>query len=189
MPNIEIPWWDTENQQLRYVTLPDHSIQVLSPTTESSRVSMDLWFWFSVGLNVGLVILFAWWWKITDDSVPTRQETDSKPESVNLTKAGRNLKQACEKNDPNEAQTALLAWATARWPNHLMTNIGNVAEQLENREIQTVLNDLDKVLYAKQQIPWDGQRFWKVIAKYISNTPGKSRQVKTSRPPLYSSRL
>jgi hypothetical protein len=95
-------------------------------------------------------------------------------ESLNLKKARKALKDACEQNNPQRAKQALLNWAAIRWPD--MYNLGNVAAQLSDTKIKAVLRDLDRVLYTPpQETAWEGKAFWQLMDKTptgeVENSP------------------
>ena len=181
LPKIEIPWWDTKNQQLNFATLPAHAIYVLPLTSHAEGMSGEMWLWLSGSLNLGLIILvlFGWWQR---HDIPVRQKSISLPDDIKT--ARKNLKRACEKNDPKKAQQALLAWAATYWTGIFVQNLGNVAAQLNDTEVQAALNNLDYILYSNKKIEWNGKAFWEVIAKNMGNTRN-GRKVSTSLPQLY----
>jgi hypothetical protein len=161
LPPVKIPWWDSENQKIRYATLPAHSIYV-SP---SSRAFMNFSLmkfepWAVIFALCWLITLFIWWWRT---HFPATQSES--PEPLNIKKARLAIKQACEQNDPKKTEKAVLDWAMMRWRN--MTNLGNVARQLNDLEVKMVFNHLDRTLYAQKKVYWEGKDFWKVFEVFV----------------------
>ncbi len=163
---VKIPWWDSENQKIRYATLPAHSIDVSpsSPTfTNFFLMKFEPW---AVIFALGwLITLFVWWWR-THFPIPTNQSES--PEPLNIKKARQAIKQACEQNDPKKTEKAVLNWAMMRWRN--MTNLSHVARQLNDLEVKIVFNHLDRTLYAQKQAYWEGKTFWKVFKVFLQKT-------------------
>jgi hypothetical protein len=181
LPKIEIPWWDIKKQQLSYAILPAQTIYVRPLTQKTSKIFENMWFWFSVSLNL-VLMLFGWWYYIKySNTKKVKQKSELLPNNT-IKKAHKNLKLACEKNNPKQAQQALLEWVKIVYQtDNNIQNLGNIAKISNNMELQVALNELERVLYSDKKIEWNGKRFWKVIVKNMDNT-SNGKKVFTSSP-------
>jgi len=192
LAEIKIPWWDTVNQLPRYAMLPAHSIEIRGLTGNkwqivdlAKMIQRNYWFWLSMSLMViWLITLIAWWKQRQQQPFLTSPTTDN-PAQPNLRTASKKLKQACKQNDPYQAKQALLEWATIRWSDKPMYNLGNIADQFSNTEAKTALKKLDKVLYAPKEIVWEGQAFWQVMSKNLLDKASTGKVKIYPLPALY----
>ncbi len=161
LPAIELVWWDTINNKRRVVSLPAHHIYVRS----ENEGLWWLWFWQILSGLLGLLFLvsFIAWWRKKDDKTKV---VTAKKTNVSAIKA---LKKACKDNNPHEAEKALLRL--------------NV---VQDEKVQKELEQLDRVLYAKENAEWNGDQFWKVIGKGFSVSDQKLDKKKEVLPELYS---
>jgi len=174
LPDITIPWWDSVNQQLRYAKIPAHSIHVLAlndkkgQTEKEFPIDMthtDLWFWVSIALVVVWLMTLVVWWRQGQQRPVSTLQTDLRQKRQTLRAARQTLKRACEQNTPQQTKQALLDWATIRWQDMPMHNLVDIAEQLRDTQAKAKLRELDRVLYAAQEVIWEGKVFWRVISK------------------------
>jgi hypothetical protein len=80
----------------------------------------------------------------------------------------------------------LLDWAAARWPQDPPQRLETLAQRLEGDAAQA-LRELDRVLYAGAEQPWDGTAAWSRLAPVLAKDArtGASREVSSPLPPLY----
>jgi hypothetical protein len=181
LAEMKIPWWDTINQQLRYAYLPARSIHVFAATEKEGQFSLievihtHLWLLVSIGLAMTWLITLVVWWRQRPVST-----TDLTQKRQNLRGARQALKRACVQNDPQQTKQALLEWAANRWRDIPMYNLGNIAAQLNDAEAKAGLRELDRVLYAPQELAWDGKAFWRLMSKNM----GKASTGKVENSPL-----
>ncbi len=163
LPAIELVWWDTVNNKRRVVSVPAHNIYVRSV----NEGLWWLWFWqiFSGLLGLLFLISFIAWWRKKNDK---RQIVAEKKPNVSASKA---LKQACKDNNPREAEKALLRL--------------NV---VQDEKVQRELEQLDRVLYAKENAEWNGDQFWQVVKNNLFVSEHKVDKKMEVLPELYSIR-
>lgn len=72
-------------------------------------------------------------------------------------------------NDPVKVKKSLLAWAQQQWPEKSILNLGDLALQCESFELKKAICELDKIIYSGSQSHWDGETFWKLFQKTLSD--------------------
>lgn len=161
LPAIELVWWDTINNKQRVVSLPAHNIYVRS----ANEGLWWLWFWQILSGLLGLLFLisFIGWWRKKADKTKV-----VKPKKTNVS-VHKALKQACKDNNPHEAKKALLRL--------------NV---VQDEKVQKELEQLNSVLYGKENAEWNGDQFWKVVGKGLSVSDCKLEKKQDVLPELYS---
>ena len=111
----------------------------------------------------------------------------TKPEeSPNIAQARRHLRQACRDNNPHAAANALLAWATALWPQSPPQNLGAVAARVSHGGES--IRELDRCLYAPDPSTWQGEALWKAVGKGLQEKHKTATQPALELPPLYPQR-
>jgi hypothetical protein len=170
LPVIEIPWWNTETNEMAIVKLPARIIKVAATTIQEQSLPPQttvpaqvqyytqhidskkynqyyelLTFIFAFGW---IATLIAWWWtmkgnriKVNSQKTPNQTEADKKT-------ALKKLKEACKTNNAAEAKKALLAW-------------GKISEI--EPALQTEIEKLNKFLYGNTRENWQGIDLWKAF--------------------------
>jgi len=115
-------------------------------------------------------------------AAPT-QSVQPRPEPVKSLDA---LKKACTAGDPRAARQALLAWASACWPENPPGGLETLARRLDGDAAQ-VLRELDRFLYASEGPPWDGASAWPRLAPALNKEMPKTARSggDSPLPPLY----
>ena len=181
IPEIRIPWWDTQSEQVQYAVLPEREITVTAAeptntpaeaTTSSPAIEttpdaavttaalpasqhMQTLFWqiLSAVSTVGwLITLFYLWWR--RDSGP--KEPSTPVENTSEKEAFKKLLVACTKGDAACARGAVITWATTLNPRTPALSLEQVAKQLEDEEFTRELKLLDSRLYSPEQGNWSG---------------------------------
>jgi len=190
LPAIEIPWWNTETNQMDIITQPARTIKVapapiqkqsLPPQTTvpapvpcSKKQHIDykednqyyelLTFIFAFGW---IITLIAWWRTMkakTKNNKPLSQveETDKKT-------AINNLKIACHNNNAQKAKKALLV-------------LGKT--EIEPA-LQTEIEKLNQFLYGKTRENWQGIELWKAFKAHQPKKERKKQSNGEGLEPLY----
>lgn len=174
LPEIRIPWWNTQTDSEEVVVIPAATYEVLpsvgsdasvpdinDPITKSTQNQVipepAPLYWMYISLALGLLCLFtSWkWWSVgrtmADNSEnPEDTATVYQPDEDQLY---RNLSGACKDNQATDAHRYLFLWANARF------NTGSL-HALQQRHKRDDLNDeirkLESVLYTR-----DGEQDWR----------------------------
>jgi len=181
IPEIRIPWWDTQSEQVRYAVLPEREITVTAaePTNmvvdatasspaiattpgaavstaapaASQHVQTPVWQILSAVSTVGWLTTLFYLWR--------RRDSGSKEPSILLdntseTDAFKRLLAACSKGDAAGARSAVISWATTLKPSTPALSLAQVAIQLQDEEFTGELKLLDARLYSPDQGNWTG---------------------------------
>jgi len=201
LPAIEVPWWNTETEQMEKTRLPERLIEVApadpgeqeTPSglfegetepgiplaergaSENTPGRSDFWSWISLVLALGWSVTLILWWgarqKPSTDPVPD-------PESPTLPGIGplkKQLKKACVHNQAHEAKEALLSWAqTLRLTR--TTSLGELGKQV-GQTLSEEISRLNGILYSRTSAPWqDGPGLWAAFEEELSGNKQKSGQ-------------
>jgi hypothetical protein len=189
LPEIRLPWWDTESDRERIALIPARTITVSPGDTASDKDSAlpppdpqpapaaevqpikppaaapmidnnGFWPWLSMGLAILWLLTLLGWQR---ERQRNQVRVDSSV-SVSMTdgKAVRQvLRRACQRNDPQAAAQALLDWAETFRPQQPPTNLAELAALVSNDEAP--LRALDRALYAPTTGDWRGDSLWRAV--------------------------
>jgi hypothetical protein len=171
IPELEIPWWDTETDSLRIARLPARSLRVLpnpgaSPTappldsnklqptsivTPAASSRADVWPWVAGICALGWIGTSLLWWRRGGRPAANTREAPHKP--VTDTRA---LLAACKNNDPQRAQSELRAWLLAsghRGP------VSDWVRQQGSEALSQAVDTLEQCLYQSSDKAgdWNGE--------------------------------
>ncbi|HIG64212.1 MAG TPA: protein BatD [Methyloprofundus sp.] len=204
LPPIEIPWWNTQTQQMEVARIAAHTLTAIAassstaetqiaqspplmPTPElstpvdiapdNSQKSNKLW--------LGLAIFFACGWAVTVLYFLTKKSNEAKKESrvsspENTQTIEKQLKKACTNNDPVQAKDALLKWGR---DNFQQSSLTKIAEQGAPDFQQEILS-LNAILYSDKAQTWQGAELWVAFQNHQSTDLDKSEKV-DPLPPLF----
>ena len=189
IPEISIPWWNLETDQLEFATIPSRSIQVqggaeseAEPVTNSKSESASMeqavsvspsqtnyfWVWLSLFLAAGWILSILAWWLIRKRD---KQQASIRisPTEISLSKASRRLRLACSSSNALEARDAILAWANALKPDQDFVNLNQVTHHFD-QPLKQQIDDLNQSLYSQTANDWDGNSLWSCCEQLIAST-------------------
>jgi len=182
LPELVIPWWNTETDSLEYATLPAEQVVVKAPGIASAPdsspgldpapaevdVTDRLIFWQGLAGTGWLLLLITGWLAWSRRTEPGAGGRDRKPQRN--TRELISLKKACAENDALAARSAVLRWAKIQGPG----DSGNGLEQIAARhdpDLAGELRALDKALFSKEAgATWRGERLFELIRKIEDRT-------------------
>ena len=173
IPGITIPWWDLQSNTLKYAKIPPTTVFVaggdpasnessgdpseLAPPAENvvpltptgqNGVSTTLWQLATVLFaSLWLAFMFLWW----------RERGGLRNSGESLTISGRHtpekkvlnqLRIACNENALVDIRKKLLEWAQLHWSDKEITTLDDIAERVDNSELQHDIRALDSALYS-----------------------------------------
>ncbi|MEQ9465109.1 MAG: BatD family protein [Haliea sp.] len=197
LPEVRIPWWDTESDSLRYAVLPARQIAIaaapgaaadagevtvpgstLAPRGSPAlagveRAPQRLWQLLAGVFALGWLATLAWHWRHPRRSVesPLAQDTGSST-APGEARAFKQLQAACTSNSAPQARRALLAWGRARLPGRAGINAAALAASLNDPALQDAVAGLDRALY-RDGGGWDGAALLDAAAHLRSGAPGR----------------
>ena len=202
IPAVEIPWWDTETGTLRTAVVPARTLQVApasaepvqtaglaDPTTGRSAPAPEpasalLWQLLALGCALGWALTVLLWW--LRGRQPTVEATDIAPAPPSTKAAYKSLLAACASDQAGAARRAVIDWAAACCDDNGITSLQQAAAAMDNGELTTELEQLERALYGSEEHSWRGDHLRSIVEHLQSrHRRGKARQEETL--PLYPS--
>lgn len=143
------------------------------------------WIWLAASLGLIWVITLSLWLRERWRNQGHKRQI--KVTTVNLNRAKAGVKHSCLANNPRSAKTALLNWASAKWPAEPPQGLDNLAKLLNAEAATIVLQEIDRQLYATANASpevWDGASAWRVLAPLLQDTNSKPSKAQ-ALPDLY----
>jgi hypothetical protein len=175
IPEIRVPWWDTETEQTRFATLPARTITVAAadPATGSGSgtgaPAMDILTSPATATNVNggdalpwqilsaisvagwiLTLLYLLWQRGRSAVPATITNTNSSEKQV-----FKQVVAVCNSGDAAAARQAIIAWASAHTQKKLVS-LEQVIAVFQNAKLKQALQSLDTSLYSTNQENWQG---------------------------------
>ena len=181
IPEIRIPWWDTQTNELRYAVVPERQLHVLAGdpvataprptpapsaattlmpdnaapiplvTTDNSR----LW-QIVAAVNGGgwlLTLLYFVWNRRGKQKVEPQSVSTNPREQA----AFKTLLQACTAGQALPARNALLAWAAALTSRPGSASVAQLKAHFQDPALDAAIDALNASLYSSEQTSWDGK--------------------------------
>jgi len=203
LPELEVPWWNTEASEWQVARLPERSINILpsgeapvpepetaasaetetEPAVERREVTAAGGLWRRVSellAAVWLLTLAAWWWS----SRPRKKQRQAAPVPVHKQQA-RHLKAARKAalvGDGAGVRQSLLDWAALQWPDGTPRSIGAIATRVSS-PLADELRALSSLSYGPNGGDWKGEQLAKAIRSFSVLKDDES-QTDEKLPPL-----
>ena len=185
---IEVPWWNTESDQMEFARLPARQLTIVgtavaeadatnpaaNPSTDSGAAALvrdshwaaaAYWFWLALALSLTWVVTLSFWWGRMRRPEGS-DATGGAP--LPMACAVRNLKAACRANTAIQARHALMDWSRAMSTRSGRTDLRSLralAEQV-NEELALEINVLERHLYGKSADAWQGLALWETFKRH-----------------------
>lgn len=198
IPALNLTWFNTDTSHEETASLPARTVDV-EPTTPLThqaakpaittpsnsiilepgpvilpQTSNHLAWWVAGGFAVAWIItLLLWQWSKT-----------KKNPQPNKRKILHAVQIACEKNEPQEAEIAMLHWAKLHWRNIEFLNLEQVGAHTHDPLLKKQLDLLSKKLYGPpEKTTWQGMALWESLVGYLQKKE-KPLQKEKSLPPI-----
>jgi hypothetical protein len=177
IPEIRIPWWNTQTEQLEYAVLPEREINVgaaeitglttepvlpatpidiaATPLTNPTRDSLGgpIWPIVSAISTLGWILTLLYLWRARRSTAPNKPHApDTSPEK----QVFKQLLAVCADNNAARARGAIIDWAAAFTPKASPVSLDEVAKLFGDEEFTREIDTLDTCLYSSDQDHWDG---------------------------------
>ena len=179
IPELRIPWWDTQNRALNYAVVPAREIVAALPAGSAApattiplpvaaaepststlpealppgRESNPLWPTIAAVTTTGwLLTLFYLWRSRRTIQTPNSEEHDSGSEKQTF----KALLAACRQEDALAARGAMLAWSATLFPDAPPRSLEQVSLRFADGELAAQLDALDSGLFGSNQTTWSG---------------------------------
>ena len=175
IPEIRIPWWDTQAEEIRYAVLPGREISVAAadPATTTALIaapaiaitgagdpasnvaSADIRRWQILSLvsAVGWILTLGY---LLWSRRPPKKNQPSAAENPTERRLFKQLLAACINGDALQARAALIDWAAALFPHYAIVSLDQVATAFDNQELSLALAKLNASLYSSASTSWEG---------------------------------
>jgi hypothetical protein len=196
IPELRIPWWDTNSNELRYAVLPGREIEVAAaefaatgaaPVTAPApapaldpgsagaipiiaRGNNHLWQIVSAVTAAGwlLTLLYLAWSRRGRAAPPPRER-----EQPGEQEAFRELLAACGASDPRRARQAVVRWSAALHSRPGLTSLAQAASAHDDAAMSAALESLNTALYSGRTSPWDGSALAEAARPLRARSRGK----------------
>ena len=160
LPEIRVPWWNTEADSLQYAILPARNVSVATPapldaaspnqpTTELSGApaTLPVWAWILSGSGWLAALLLAgmMWMSRRDRSAAAAGDIAPHRDASSLRQALVEIRRCAEQNDPASLRRAILSWARLHHGRHF-ASFGDLTTA-SSESLAERLMMLDRCLY------------------------------------------
>lgn len=177
VPEVRIPWWDTEKRELRYAVLPQRVLQVaaaapdfgattaapqgvpvataspiaVGPQTEGD--SLVLWQAVTALTTIGWLATLVYFWVSRRGARPTSVAT---VENTSEKQAFKQLLAACASDHPLHARQALISWADSISADQRINSAHQAAQAFADAGLNAELAQMEAALYGAGNSGWQG---------------------------------
>lgn len=191
LPAIEIPWFNTQTQQMETAQLPavtlvaiaapqattstnntpsnptintatTAEIQPLQENTSATGTN-PIWKWTTLGFALAWLFTLILLFRTRIAKQQAEVKIDTPSASTKLKEITQTLKKACSDNDPHTAHKALINWSTATYNVLSLADLNHHCDV----ELQAELKKLNHALYSKEKSVWDGSTLWQAISAQL----------------------
>lgn len=191
IPEIRIPWWDTQTNELRYAVIPERELEVAAGTSLSSApltksapsaaavltpdntgpiplVATDdsrLWQIVAAVNGAGwlLSLLYLFWSRRRKKSPEQHSSKDPREQD-----AFKSLLQACASGQALQARSALVKWTAALTCRPGLASTAQATSIFDDPALNIAVDALNAALYGAVQSPWDGKELADVVGRLRS---------------------
>lgn len=202
IPELKLPWFNTETGKEELATIPSKIISVTgsttmpaSTTTPSTLTTKNLKEPQSIAkinasnttnkLNWAWVVaaLFAFAWFITL-ILWAWQKRHKNTEKGQYKAVLNELHKACMQANPQRARDALLKWASLYWPEASVLNLTDVTRLITDVAFRKQVQVLSEVLYkSHEKVLWRGDELWRTMQEMKKSSAPK-KEIKSVLPPI-----
>ncbi len=200
LPELRIPWWDTESGVLRIATLPARSLVVAAapavasaapPNASAAPVStatMEVSAGVSHAWQVATVVCALGWLATLVLWLRPRRAasaaSSASEEQPSRKAAYRQLMAACTANHAAQVRHWLIRWSAAAWDEPAITSLGEAAARWASDELDAEIARLEASLYAPAGAPWQGASLAQLL-KALEARPRRAKTGDDDLAPLY----
>ncbi|WP_237064738.1 BatD family protein [Microbulbifer guangxiensis] len=202
LPPITITWWDTKTGRQRATQLPAFRFKVIGSAAATNTAppgsAADLVpqprtampadnFWRNLALAAiaaHLLWVFYYFWLQKQQGSSLR-----KPHPTNAGDKGKKakeLKRACQGNEPKAIQAALVRWVHARWPHTAGRSLAEASRLLQLPELTRLQSALDSAIYSSPARPLNQKEAQMLVDRLLrSPTEQVGSQQRKALPELF----
>jgi len=185
LEEIQLPWFNVNEQRWEVARLPSRSLTVL-PGAETNALDLSsqtegepleptsdsdgqrIWQGISAALLVAWLFTLALW---RSDRRPIDVPVESTERAPSTRSASRRLlrqiRGACDDNDGSRVRELLLAWGELRLSGASVQSLGALAEHFPD-DLAHAVQELERNLYGPESGPWNGAALRAALAQVDS---------------------
>ena len=186
LPQIDIPWWNTETGQKEMATIPPRTFKVVAAvataaTPALSQVEPEVkqppvaqmpdkpvpdesgWKWLALIASTGWLLTLGWFWMSRKRDKAGNNGGNDMGVS-NLKQAKKSVEFACQQSDAKACELALLGFAHLQWPDSSVNSLAALACQCET-DLAHEITNLEACLYASGKKDWCGNGLLQAFQK------------------------
>jgi len=209
LPEINIPWWNSQTAQREVVSLPARTLNVsaalmndvasVAPLAMAEMAVQDdtpppvapqqnsHWQIVSGLLGFGwLLTAMAWWITRRKGKRNSQDENDDVVLDVNVVKKA--LQRACHEHDAPAAKEALLAWANIHWLDDAPQSLAEIVVRVDEPfglEITHLNSQLYGRLGSVDASGWESSKLWQQFEGALSRQARSSSAAEPALAPMY----
>lgn len=208
LPEIRLPWWNTQLGRLEHAIIPAQRLtafgnaatpaeavqtnntatapQLSEPITKTPEAAPTSIIWPIISgilLLLWLSTLYLWWKK--PRHISQDLQVSSSVSKLPLAKLN-DIKKACRLNQAEAAREALLSWASHVYKKPI-NSLNQLADLIDEPSLKQALNELDHTLYAQGgNSAWQGEFLWQLIKSHKAANTAKGTDTLA---PLYQDEI
>lgn len=193
LPAIQIPWWNSQTNQLQTAELPAKTLHikanpatslpepVTSTVLEPQAVATSPWQWNYIsslllsGWLISMLLLWLYKKPAPLPKAPVATGAQTTPF------ANKELQQACQQGNAKLTQQLLLSWATAYYKQPIRS-LGQLTLLLNNTDLNTEIRALEQHLYHTPAATWQGAALYAAWQQLQQTTAAKEAQLSSLYP-------
>jgi hypothetical protein len=165
--------------------ITENNIMPATDVTSVGGMSSQVWFGISVAMFIIWIVTIATWYLTArrrarhpvTATVTERHQQSSKD-------VLKQVKNACDANNPQQVKSALIKWGQQQWPEQPPTSLGHIAQRVKG-DLAVELQQLNDLLYKPGGAPWNSNGLWQSLKQYVEENNQQTSQARTAIPPLY----
>jgi hypothetical protein len=195
IPEVRIPWWDTQAEKLRYAVLPARTITVraslnvsnpvlpLAPQPQASAPAFDtgpititttgsntlVWQMIAVISSLGWLLTIAY--LIFKRKKPTSADAQMQ-ENPSEARAMKQLLAACVTNNAPATREQLVKWAAALYPDRAVHSLDQIESVFSDAELNGQITQLNQSLYSTSGNDWSGKELALIVKRLRKQNSG-----------------
>lgn len=180
IPAVELPWFNVDSREWEVARIEPRQVTVLpsrepgaepaplptpvAPPVESVQAGQRVWQVISAALLAAwMLTLLAWWQSGRTRRAVVLQQPAAEAPRVSERRVLRQLRAACNTNDPGLARQLLLMWGAARFGKE-PKSLGGLAAVLPT-DLAAAISDLERSLYGPESPAWNGDSLRAALAQ------------------------
>ena len=150
---------------------------ISSPANHQTGQTSSTWFWISMFFLILWLGTIFLWWKTKQEKYVEKEKIENT--SLTLAKSLKQLKKACDQNNPNDIKAALLNWANALYPESEFYNLSDVAKRLDD-SLASKINQLNSHIYAANDSIWDSDNLYQLCQSIEPKTNTTTKNINSA---------